>query len=295
MDKTIGFIGVGAMGEPMAANLLKAGYRLRIYNRTVGKIDRLTGMGARGVKTTADAAEPGSVVVTMLANDDALMEVMLHDRSVVEKLGKGGVHLSMSTVSPATARRLAEDHVKSGVAYVSAPVFGRPDAAAGAKLWIPYSGPQAAKARVEPLLDVLGQGTYDLGEDTRAANVMKLAGNFLLLSAVEAMAEAMAFSEKNGVAPGHLKEMLFETLFACPVYKIYGGGIAEKRFETPGFKLALGLKDAGLVEASALASDVNMPFADVLVRRLAAAMDAGHGDWDLTALALESRKDAGLD
>jgi len=124
MDKTIGFIGVGAMGEPMAANLLKAGYRLRIYNRTVGKIDRLTGMGARGVKTTADAAEPGSVVVTMLANDDALMEVMLHDRSVVEKLGKGGVHLSMSTVSPATARRLAEDHVKSGVAYVSAPVFG---------------------------------------------------------------------------------------------------------------------------------------------------------------------------
>jgi len=295
MDKTIGFIGVGAMGEPMAANLLKAGYRLRIYNRTPGKIDRLTGMGARGVKTTADAGEPGSVVVTMLANDDALMEVMLHDRSVVEKLGKGGVHLSMSTVSPTTARRLADDHAKSGVAYVSAPVFGRPDAAAAAKLWIPCSGPEAARKRVKPILDALGQGTYDLGEDTRAANVMKLAGNFLLLSAVEAMAEAMAFSEKNGVDPGHLKEMLFETLFACPVYKGYGGGIAEKRFEAPGFKLALGLKDAGLVEASALASDVNMPFADVLVRRLAAAMDAGHGDWDLTALALESRKDAGLD
>ncbi len=295
MDKTVGFIGAGAMGEPMAVNLLKAGYRVRIYNRTPGKIDRLTGMGAKGVKATADAAEPGSVLITMLANDDALMEVMLHDRSVVEKLGEGGVHLSMSTVSPTTARRLSEDHAKSGVAYVAAPVFGRPDAAGAAKLWIPYSGPEAARKRVKPLLDALGQGTYDLGEDTGAANVMKLAGNFLLLSAVEAMSEAMAFAEKNGVDPKHLSDMLFETLFACPVYKGYGGGIAEKRFETPGFKLALGLKDAGLVEASALASDVNMPFADVLVRRLAAAMDAGHGEWDLTALALESRKDAGLD
>ena len=179
MSGFIGFIGIGGMGEPMAGNLLKAGYTLRIYNRTPSKAASLVDQGANLVHQPREVAEPGRIVITMLSDDRALEGAVADDNGLLQRLGPGGIHLSMSTVSPATARSLAERHRRYGVAYLAAPVFGRPQAAAARKLFICLSGPQAAKERVQPVLNTLGQGVFDFGEDQGAANVVKLAGNFL--------------------------------------------------------------------------------------------------------------------
>ncbi|MGH8729631.1 MAG: NAD(P)-dependent oxidoreductase [Burkholderiales bacterium] len=208
MSDTIGFIGLGQMGEPMARNLMRAGFKLRIYNRTPEKAAALAAEGASAVTRPTDAVEPGGIAVSMVANDEALEEVVAGNGGFGAALGQGGVHVSMSTVSPATARRLAEFHRRHGSTYVAAPVFGRPEAAAAKKLWVCVAGAQAAKERVRPVLEALGQAVYDLGEDPAGANVVKLAGNFLILSAVEAMAQAFTLAQ----AAAGLKEAVAEPI-----------------------------------------------------------------------------------
>jgi 3-hydroxyisobutyrate dehydrogenase-like beta-hydroxyacid dehydrogenase len=294
MSDTIGFIGLGRMGEPMARNLMRAGFKLRIFNRTPEKAAALAAEGASAVTRPADAVEPGGVAVSMVANDQALEEVVAGDGGLGATLGQGGVHVSMSTVSPATARRLAELHRRHGSAYVAAPVFGRPEAAAARKLWICAAGAQAAKERVRPVLQALGQAVYDLGEEPAGANVVKLAGNFLILSAVEAMAEAFTLAQKNGVDKSALAKLFGETIFACPIYQNYGKIIAAEAFEPAGFKLALGMKDINLVLDTAEVSGAPMPLASMLHDRLLAAFAKGRQEWDWTAIALESKEDAGL-
>jgi 3-hydroxyisobutyrate dehydrogenase-like beta-hydroxyacid dehydrogenase len=199
MSERVGFIGLGNMGQPMASNLLKAGFALRVYNRNTSKTEPLVAQGAQRVTQPGDVVEPGGIVVTMVANDNALESVVIGEHGLLERLGPNGIHLSMSTVSPATARKLADLHAKHGSTYLAAPVFGRPDAAAAGKLFICLSGSQAGKERVQPLLHALGQGVYDFGEDAGAANVIKLTGNFLIAAAMEAMAEAFTLAEKNGI------------------------------------------------------------------------------------------------
>ncbi len=294
MTENIGFIGLGNMGEPMAANLLAAGHALKVYNRTSSRAGALKSKGAAVVATAADVATSGGIVFTMLADDRALDEVCNARPSFVEKLGASGVHVSLSTVSPAIAKRLAEEHRKHGVEFVAAPVFGRPEAAAAAKLWICVSGRGAARERVRPLLAVLGQRTFDFGEEAAAAHVMKLCGNFVIAAAIEAMAEMFALAEKNGVDPTGVSEMLGATLFACPIYQNYGKLIIGGKFEEAKFRLALGLKDVNLVLQTAAASDMPMPTASLLRDRLLASMAKGREDWDWTALALGVAEDAGL-
>jgi 3-hydroxyisobutyrate dehydrogenase-like beta-hydroxyacid dehydrogenase len=294
MSDTIGFIGLGRMGEPMARNLMRAGFKLRIYNRTPEKAAALAAEGASAVTRAADAVEPGGVAVSMVANDQALEEVVAGDGGLGATLGQGGVHVSMSTVSPATARRLAELHRRHGSAYVAAPVFGRPEAAAARKLWICAAGAQAAKERVRPVLEALGQAVYDFGEEPAGANVVKLAGNFLILSAVEAMAEAFTLAQKNGVDKSALAKLFGETIFACPIYQNYGKIIAAEAFEPAGFKLALGMKDINLVLDTAEVSGAPMPLASMLHDRLLAAFAKGRQELDWSAIALESKEDAGL-
>jgi 3-hydroxyisobutyrate dehydrogenase-like beta-hydroxyacid dehydrogenase len=199
MTESIGFIGLGNMGQPMARNILKAGFKLRVYNRNPSRAEPLVVQGAQQVSHPNEVVEPGSIVITMVANDSALESVALGENGFLEKLRPGGIHLSMSTVSPATARKLSELHEKHGSSYIAAPVFGRPQAAAAQQLWICVSGPPAAKERVQPLLNALGQGISDFGEEPGAANVVKLSGNFLIASAMEAMAEALTLAEKNGI------------------------------------------------------------------------------------------------
>src|SRR5205085_4368034 len=190
------------------------------------------------------------IVVSMVANDQALEEIVMSP-GFLERLGSGGIHLSMSTVSPFTARKLAEIHAKQGSTYLAAPVFGRPDAAAAQKLWICVAGPQAAKERVQPLLKAMGQGVFDFGEDPGAANIVKLCGNFLIVSAMEAMAEVLTLAEKSGLDRLAVIDMLTRTMFSAPIYQNYGKRIAEKRHTPAGFRQSLGLKDINLARETA--------------------------------------------
>jgi 3-hydroxyisobutyrate dehydrogenase-like beta-hydroxyacid dehydrogenase len=294
MPETLGFIGLGNMGEPIAANLMQAGHALRVYNRTASKAAQLVAKGASSAKTPADVAEPGGIVCTMLADDRAVEDVCLPAGSFVERLGPGGIHISISTISPATARRLAEHHKKSQVEYVAAPVFGRPEAAAAKRLWICTSGAAEAKQRVQSLLVAISQGIFDFGDDAGAANVVKLCGNFLIASAIEALAETFTLARKNGIDPKSVADFFGKTLFACQVYQGYGKQIAEQKFEPVGFRLALGLKDINLALQTAASSAVPMPLASLLRDRCISAIANGRENMDWTTMALSVAEDAGL-
>ena len=294
MNNIVGFIGLGSMGLPIAMNLLESGYKLRVYNRTLQKAQPLVDKGAELGKSPADVVEPGGIVISMLANDQALEDVVLGENGILEKLGNGGIHISMSTISPTTAQNLAQQHEQKGTHYLAAPVFGRPDAAAARKLWICLSGNGAAKERVLPLLNVLGQKVFDFGEQVSAANVVKLSGNFLIISAIEAMAEAFTLAEKNGIDRSQVAELFGQTLFACPIYQNYGRMIAQEQYEPAGFKLALGLKDVELALQTAKESQMPMPFASLVRDRLISSIAKGRGDIDWTGLALGVSEDAGL-
>ena len=294
MADLIGFIGLGNMGRAMADNLLQSGYRLHVYNRTPEKAASLLVQGAKLMSHPSATVEPGGIVLTMLADDQAVESIVLGKEGILERLGPDGIHISMSTVSPATARRLAKLHDKYRTAYLAAPVFGRPEAAAARKLWICLSGPRAAKDRVRPILSALGQGIFDFGEEPGAANVVKLTGNFLLASAIEALAEAMTLAEKNGIDRMKLAAMLGQTLFACPAYQIYGNAIAQEHYRPAGFTVSLGLKDINLVLQTAAAATVPMPLASLLHDRFLAMVAQGRADLDWASVASDVAANAGL-
>jgi 3-hydroxyisobutyrate dehydrogenase-like beta-hydroxyacid dehydrogenase len=291
MPETLGFIGLGNMGKPIATNLLKAGFGLRVYNRTPSKAASLWELGAVIVETPADAAVPGGVVLSMLADDHAVEEVCYAKPSFVERLGKGGIHVSLSTISPATARRLAKNHQPFGVEYVASPVFGRPEAAAAAKLFVCVSGATAPKKRVQPILEKIGQGIFDFGDDSGAANVVKLCGNFIVASTVEALAEMMVLAEKNGISKKAVAEMIGKF---SPMHKSYADLIAEGKFQPAGFRLALGLKDINLILQTAADSLTPMPFASLMHDRWVASMAKGREDLDWSAIALDASEQAGI-
>lgn len=291
MSETLGFIGLGNMGAPIAANLLKAGFGLRVYNRTTSKATPLTAKGATLAASPAEVAQPGGIVLTMLADDRAVEELCLAGQSFVGRLAPGGIHISLSTISPVTARRLAEHHEKYKVDYIASPVFGRPDAAAAGKLWICNSGPAAAKKRVQPILAAIGQGIFDFGEDAGAANVVKLCGNFLVAASIETLAEMLTLAEKSGVSKKAVAEMIGKL---SPLHSGYASQIAEQKFEPAGFRLALGLKDVNLIMQTAAASMTPMPLGSLLHDRYVSAVAKGRADLDWSAIALGVVEDAGL-
>ncbi len=294
MSIDIGFIGLGAMGLPMAANLIAAGHRVTVWNRTASKTAPLAAKGAVVAANAGETARRGGMLITMVADDAALEDVVSGEAAVAARLGPGGIHISMSTVAPATTRKLAQVHEQAGSVMIAAPVFGRPDAAAAKRLWICVSGPASAKSAAKPLFDAMGQGVFDFGETPEAANVAKICGNFLIAAAMEAMGEAFAMAEKSGVARASLAAMLGQTLFACPVYQGYGAAIASRRHSPAGFRLPLGLKDIEIVLATAREARVPMPAASLLRDRFLHALAMGRADLDWSALALGAREDAGL-
>jgi 3-hydroxyisobutyrate dehydrogenase-like beta-hydroxyacid dehydrogenase len=293
MSNSVGFIGLGRMGEAMAKNLLAAGFAVKVWNRDAAKAKPLVAAGAALAKTPREAAAPGGVVVTMVADDRALHEVTSGTDGFGEPLG-AGVHLSMSTVSPDASQRLAALHAGFGGSYVAAPVFGRPEAAAAKKLWICASGPAAAKARAKPLMEAMGQGVYDFGEEPHAANVVKLAGNFLIMGAMEALAEAAALGQKYGIDREKLLGMFGATVFGCPIYQNYGRIIAGEQYEPAGFRMALGLKDVNLVLDTAAGVQAPMPLASLLHDRLLSGVARGRADMDWSAIGLAVSEEAGL-
>ncbi|WP_373544036.1 NAD(P)-dependent oxidoreductase [Chamaesiphon sp.] len=293
IDKTIGFIGLGAMGLPMARNLIEAGFKLRIYNRTKSKADELIKLGAEVVDSPAAVAADG-IVVTMLANDAAVAEIVTGKDGIGNALGQNGIHLSMSTISPQLARELAELHAQSGAEYVASPVSGRPDAAAAKQLTMWVSGSKAAKERMMPVIAAMGRGSSDVGEDPAAGHIAKLAANILVLNTIEILSEVLIFTEQSGLDPHVFADAITSTMFAAPIFKTYGDILASGKLPDPGFKLSLALKDMNLALNAGETSQVAMPVVSVLRDRLLVSMAKGRGDLDATVLQQSVREDAGL-
>jgi len=289
----VGFVGLGAMGRPMARNLLKAGHEVTVYNRTRARSEELTRDGAKVAASPAETAS-GEVVITMLADDHALEDVLLGSGNLLSKLRPEQVHVSMSSISVELSRNLVEAHRRHGTAYVSAPVFGRPEAAEAAKLFVVAAGPKAALAKCEPLFSAMGQKTFILGEDPPAADVVKLSGNFLIVSTLECLGEAFALVRKYGIDPQQYLDMLTNSFFSAPFQKNYGGIIAQQKYDPPGFSLRLGAKDVRLILAAADAANVPMPVASVLHDRFLTGISRGLGEKDWSAIAQLAAESAGL-
>lgn len=289
----IGFIGLGNMGTPMARNLIKAGHSLTVYNRSRDKAEALAKDGAAVAGTVAEAARH-PVVITMLANDQALLEVVEGDGGVLSALPSGGILVSMSTVSVAITRHLAELCHASDRRFVAAPVFGRPEAAEAAKLFVAASGPADAVETVSPLLKAIGQQLVVFGNEPTLAATVKIAGNFMLQSAVEAMSEALALVRKHGVHPAQFLEMMTGSIFNTPIYKGYGGAIVEERYTPAGFAIPLAIKDTRLAIAAAEEAGIPLPLADLIRDRFLIALSRGWTDHDLAALGKVAAENAGL-
>jgi 3-hydroxyisobutyrate dehydrogenase-like beta-hydroxyacid dehydrogenase len=288
----VGFIGLGHMGAGMAANLVAAGHEVTVYNRTPSKVQALVARGAHAAGRVADACR-GDAVVTMLADDAAVEGVVFGYEGVLASLGKSAIHVSMSTISVALSERLAAAHTNAGQRFVAAPVFGRPEAAAAAKLFIVAAGAPDALDVCSPLFDVMGQKTFSIGNEPHTANLVKLSGNFLSASVIEALGEAMALVGKAGVDPHRYLDLLTSTLFTAPVYKTYGGLIAERRFAPAGFAAPLGHKDIRLTLAAAETLRVPMPFASVLHDRFLTLLAHGGEALDWSAIGALAAKDSG--
>jgi 3-hydroxyisobutyrate dehydrogenase-like beta-hydroxyacid dehydrogenase len=290
----IGFVGLGNMGAAMARNLIKAGHQLTIYNRTRSRADELAAAGAVVRDSPGRAAEGAEVVITMLADDHALESVVFASGNILDTLPANAIHISMSTISVALSRRLATAHRERKQTYVAAPVFGRPEAAAAATLFIVAAGPSNAVERCHPLFDVMGQKTFTIGEDPAAANVIKLTGNFLITTVIEGLAESFALVRKSGIDGKQFLDLLTNSLFNAPIYKTYGGLIAAEKFSPAGFKLPLGAKDNRLLLAAAEEKSVPMPMASLVRDRFLSAMAQGLSESDWSAIAQISAKEAGL-
>jgi len=289
----IGFIGLGNMGIAMAANLLKAGNDLTVYNRTAEKAKPLIAQGARCARSIMDSCA-GDLVITMLADDQALESVAYQEKGILESLPVGSIHLSCSTISVALADKLNSAHYQRGQRFVSAPVFGRPEAAVAAKLYVVASGAPDVLDKCQPIFDAIGQRTFRFGDKSTNANLVKLSGNFLIMSVIESLSEAFALIGKGGIDTREYFEFLTTTLFNAPVYKTYGNLLIEKRFHPAGFVAPLALKDVRLALEAAESLRVALPLGDIVRNRLLTLLANGGESLDWSAISQIAARDAGL-
>jgi 3-hydroxyisobutyrate dehydrogenase-like beta-hydroxyacid dehydrogenase len=288
----VGLIGLGNMGSGMAAKLLKGGHEVTVYNRTSSKAQALVAQGARYAAQPADACS-GDAVITMLADDSAVESVVFGDAGVIASLRQGRVHISSSTISVALSQKLAGEHAAVGQRFLSAPVFGRPDAAAAGKLFVVVAGAPDTIAECMPLFEAIGQKTFLFGNNPPDANLVKLSGNFLISSVIEALGEALALVGKAGLDQHQYVDFLTSTLFDAPVYKVYGGLIADKKFEPAGFAAPLGFKDNRLVLAAAETLRVPLPLASLIYNRFLSLLARGGESLDWSAFSQLAAEDAG--
>ena len=289
----IAFIGLGNMGAPMARQLLKSGHAVTVWNRSHAKAEPLRADGAKVAESVAEAARDADIVLSMLADDHAVQSALV-DGGVLEALSKGATHISSSTISVELSQKLHEEHHRRGQHYIAAPVFGRPDAAEAGKLFVVAAGAKAAIERARPILEALGQRVFVVGDRPEMANVVKLSGNFLIASVIESLAEAVALTRKYGIDPHEYIEVLTNTLFAAPVYKTYGGLIADQKYKPAGFRMRLGLKDIRLAIAAAEGTDAPLPIASMIHDHMLSAIARGMDDWDWSATAKLAAENAGL-
>jgi 3-hydroxyisobutyrate dehydrogenase-like beta-hydroxyacid dehydrogenase len=291
---TIAFIGLGAMGQHMASHLLRSGRPVHVWNRSPDPVQALARQGAKPAATPAECGI-ADVVFTMLSDDDVTRQVLL-DGGVLDAMAPGSIHVNMATVSVAFAREMAALHLERGIGYLAAPVLGRVDVAAAGKLNILVGGADELVARVAPLLDLMGQKTWRFGSAPEQANAVKLACNLMLACAIEATGEGTALARAHGVQAGDFIDLVTSTLFAgSPVYKGYGGMIAEQRYSPAGFKLALGLKDVRLAVEAGQDQGLPLAFGETLKAVLQDAVAQGNGDLDLAALGKHAARRGGME
>ena len=289
----IGFIGLGHMGAGMAARLCQAGHDVTVFNRSAPRMQPLLAAGAKAAGSIGEACAV-DVVFTMLADDNALADVVMGPSGMLEHLKPGAIHVSCSTVSVALSARLAHEHGDRQQGYIAAPVFGRPDAASSGKLFIVAAGRQDLIDKLGPLFDALGQRTYIVSDVPEKANLVKLSGNFMIATVIEALGEAMSLAEKGGVDRHQYLELLTSSLFNVPVYKNYGAMIADRNFEPAGFAAHLGQKDIRLVLAAAEQLKVPLPFAGILRDRFLNLAAHGGENLDWSAIGSLASDDAAL-
>jgi 3-hydroxyisobutyrate dehydrogenase-like beta-hydroxyacid dehydrogenase len=283
----VGFVGLGAMGAAMVRNLLSKGVSVTVWNRSRAIVDELAAEGATPAQTIDDVFA-ADIVLSMLAHDQAMRDVLV-DSGALGRARKGVVHVNLATISTALAAELSALHAELSLGYVASPVFGRPPVALAGGLNVLAAGAPAAVEAAMPVLEMLAAKVWPLGEDPVRANALKLAGNFMIVSAIESMGEAVALGEAYGVEGAELLDMLTSTLFAAPIYKIYGGMIAERRYSPPGFAAELGLKDVRLVLDAAEAKGLSMPLADLAEASLESLLGGPDKGLDLAALAEVAR------
>jgi 3-hydroxyisobutyrate dehydrogenase-like beta-hydroxyacid dehydrogenase len=288
----VGFIGLGNMGAPMASNLIKAGHELTVYNRTAAKAQELVSQGARHVASVADACR-GDAVFTMLSDDAALESVVFGENGIAEALPRGSIHISASTISVALSDKLTTAHAERGQKFVAAPVFGRPEAAAAAKLFVAVAGEEAAIEICTHLFGAIGQRTFRFGQKPSSANLVKISGNFLIASVLESLGEVLALVGKGGLDQRQFLDFLTSTLFTAPVYKTYGGLIIGKKFQPAGFAAPLGLKDTRLTLSAGEMFRVPLPLASLLRDRFLALLARGGESLDWSAIGELAAEDSG--
>ncbi|PWJ53909.1 3-hydroxyisobutyrate dehydrogenase-like beta-hydroxyacid dehydrogenase [Dyadobacter jejuensis] len=292
MKENITLLGLGNLGMPIAEKLLEAGFPLKVWNRTMSKAEPLVNSGAVLAMSPEEAITPGGILITVLADDRVLKNVIFPD--VLKRLGSGGLHISVSTISPETSRELYLQHKNLGSQYLAAPIFARPEAIRTKVGNICLSGDEDARIRARGIVAHFAKGIFDFGDEPGAANIVKLAGNFMIGASIEMMAEAFTFAEKNDISRQAIYEMLTQTLFSAPIFQNYGKMVADHNYKPVAFQLPLGLKDINLVLKTSEASSVPMPMADLIRNRFVSAIAKERTNLDWSALAIGASDEAGL-
>ncbi len=294
MKTNVGFIGLGHMGLPMAQNILKAGFPLWVHNRTKEKAAPILEKGSKWAASPSELAGHCDIVVSMVANDAALSEIVDGPSGILHASKKPSIHISMSTVSPELVTALEKKHREKGIVFLAAPVSGRPERAREGTLWIFLAGEPQAKKTATPLIESMSVKIFDLGEKPSQAALFKLCNNFMILSMIESFAEASTMLEKEGISTQKAAEIWGSSLFDSPAFHSYTPMICKRNFADGGFALNLGLKDMRLLHDCADRAQVPMPFLDDLHVKLLTSMNLGRKEFDWSAIALLTRELAGL-
>ena len=290
----VGFIGTGRMGQAMVGRLLEAKHEVGVYNRTAAKAKPLADAGAHIVGSIADAARHGDAVYTMLADDAALEDVVFQNGGLLASLPNGGIHVCAGTHGIPVIRKIKAAHAENGQHLVCAPMLGRPELVSSGTAGIVASGPAEAMAKCKPAFDAIGRRTFEAGADPEAATAIKIANNFVLGCAIEAMGEGFSLTRKYGVETSVFYDVMTDGLFNCSAYKVYGKIMVDESYAKVGQMAVLGLKDANLALEAGGLKGVPLPSGNVWRDRLVGAVAHGDGDKDWAVMALEQARASGL-